>query len=129
VDIKVSRREQRFQPDGPVEVLLDNTCDLYPIFDEGDEDLIVDVEFLDDDQAELLDRAMFAAVKQRGLDPLDPDDGIQWAEYAIGDVVAPVILQQATTAVGKEGPGVRIALDTVRAGGVDYTTFTIKLSV
>jgi hypothetical protein len=129
MDVKVSRREQRFQPDGPVEVLLDNTCDLYPVFDESDEDLIVDVEFLDDDQAELLDRAMFASVKQRGLDPLDPDDGIQWAEYAIGDVAAPVILQQATTAVGKEGPGVRLTLDTVRVGGVDYTTFSLKLVV
>jgi hypothetical protein len=129
VDFKVSRRERRFQPDGPVEVLMDNTCELYPIFDENDEDLIVDVEILDDDRTERLDRAMFAAVKQRGLDPLDPGDGVQWAEHAMGEVAAPVILQQVGAAVGREGPGVHVAPDTVYVGDVAYTTFTIKLFV
>jgi hypothetical protein len=128
VDLKVSRRERRFQPDGPVEVLLDNTCDLYPVFDPDDEDLIVDVEFLDDERVERLDRAMFAVVKQRGLDPLEPDDGIQWAEYTLGDVAAPVVLQQIATAVGKEGPGVTATPNTVYSGGVAYTTFTVRLT-
>jgi hypothetical protein len=128
MDLKVSRRERRFQPDGPAEILMDNTCELYPVFAEDDEDLIVDVEFLDDDRAELLDRAMFAVVKQRGLDPIEPQDGVQWAEYAMGDVAAPVILQQVATAVGREGPGVRATPDTVYAGGVAYTTFNIKLT-
>jgi hypothetical protein len=129
VDFKVSKRERRFQPDGPMEVLLDNTCDLYPVFDPDDEDLIVDVEFLDDDRDELLDRAMFAVVKQRGLDPIESADGVQWAEYAMGDVAAPVILQQINSAVGREGPGARVTPDTVYAGGVAYTTFTVKLSL
>jgi hypothetical protein len=127
MDLKVSRREKRFQQNGPVEVLMDNTCDLYPIFAEDDENLIVDVEFLDDDRAELLDRAMFAVVKQRGLDPLDSDDGIQWAEYALGEVAAPVILQQIATAVGREGPGVRATPETVYSGGVAYTVFNVAL--
>jgi hypothetical protein len=129
MDLKVSRRERRYQPDGPVEVLVDNTCDLYPVFDPDDEDLIVDVEFLDDDQAELLDRAMFAIVKQRGLDPLEPGDGIQWAEYAMGDVAAPTILQQVATAAGREGPGVQVVPETVYSGGTAYTAFHVNLAI
>lgn len=126
MDFKVSRREQRLQPGGPAEVLLDNTCDLYPVFDETDPDLIVDVEILDGDRTELLDRAMFAMVKQRGLDPLEAGDGVQWAEYVIGEIAAPVILRQVVSAVGREGPGVRVSVDTVRSGGASHTTFKIE---
>jgi hypothetical protein len=127
MDLKVSRREQRAQPDGPVDVLIDNTCELYPLFDDDDPDLIVDVEFLDDPRQELLDRAMFALVKQRGLDPLAPLDGVQWAEHIVGEVSAPVILHQIAAAVSREGAGVRVTPSAMQRGGVSYTTFKIEL--
>jgi hypothetical protein len=128
MDFKVSRRERRTQPGGAVEVLMDNVCELYLICDKDDPDLIVDVETLDDDGAELLDRAMFSFVKQRGLDPLEPQDGVQWAEYAIGEVAAPIILSQVAAAVSREGPGVRVTTDTVYNNGAAYTTFKVLLT-
>jgi hypothetical protein len=128
MDFKTSRREKRLQPDGPAEVLLDNMCELYPVFDQDDEDLIVDVEVLDGDREELLDRAMFALVKQRGLDPLDLNDGVQWAEHVLGEVVAPVILQQIGSAVSKEGPGVSVIPETIRVNGESMVVFTVKLA-
>jgi hypothetical protein len=144
MDLKVSRKETRYQPNGPVEVLVSNIFDVYPVFGNDErfnyhdqltsqdredlENLIVDVEILDDDREELLDRAMFAAVKQRGQDPLDSDDGIQWAEAVMGEVSAPVIMTQIQQAVDAEGPGVRTSFNTVKQGGKSYMTCKIELT-
>jgi hypothetical protein len=125
MDLKVSHKERRLQPEGPADVLVDNIFDLYPVFDG---DVITDVEILDDDREELLDRATFALLKQRGLDPTDPSSGVQWEEYLLEEVPAPVILQQVMTAVGREGPGVRAVAETVQSGNRSYTVFTIKLT-
>jgi hypothetical protein len=148
VDFKVSRKERRYQPDGVVDVLLDNIFDLYPIFaddkrfdnqdiyigqdkitePEARANIIMDVEILDDDRDELLDRAMFALVKQRGADPTEPDDGIQWAEAVIGEVEAPVLIQQAHSSVSEEGPGVRSTPSVIRSGGKEKLIFKIELT-
>jgi len=147
VDFKVSRKERRWQSDGPIDVLVDNVCDLYPIFagdpryvdqniqmwqdtitDQDRENILMDVEIIDDAQAELLDRAMFALMKQRGADPAEPDDGIQWAEAVIGEVSSPVILQQIYSAVSKEGPGVRAVAGVIRNGGRENLVFKVELT-
>jgi hypothetical protein len=129
-------------------VLVDNIFDLFPVYandsrvkdnqalqdylatlsGQDRENLIVDIEILDDPRDELLDRAMFALVKQRGMDPLEPSDGIRWSEYLLGDVPAPVILQEISVSVGKEGPGVRATPRTVRHGESSYTVFTVMLT-
>jgi hypothetical protein len=148
MDFKVSRKEKRFQSDGVVEVLLDNIFDLYPIF--GDDkrfddqdiyvgqdlvtsieeraDIIMDVEILDDDRDEMLDRALFALVKQRGGDPTEPSDGIQWAEAVLGEVEAPLIIQQIHSSVGEEGPGVRSVPSVIRSGGKERLFFKVELT-
>jgi hypothetical protein len=147
MDAKVSRKEARMQPDGPVEVLVDNIFDLYPIYADDprydDQDLyngqalvasedrkhlIMDIAMLDDDHEELLDRAMFALVKQRGMDPLEPQDGVQWAEAIIGEVIPPVIIQQVQAAVAEEGPGVRAVPQTVKHNGKETLVFQIELT-
>lgn len=147
MDVKVSRKETRMQPEGPAEVLIDNVFDLYPVYaddprydgqdiyigqervlEQDRKDIIMDVEVLDNDRAELLDRAMFALVKQRGMDPLEPDDGIQWAEAVIGEVAAPVILQQISAAVSREGPGVRVIPGTAAVNGKANLIFKVVLT-
>jgi len=147
VDFKVSRKERRWQSDGPVDVLVDNVCDLYPIFADDirytgqsiqmgqgtitcqdRKNIIMDVEILDDDRSELLDRSMFALMKQRGADPVEPDDGIQWAEAVIGEVSSPVILQQAYAAISEEGPGVRAVAGTIKNGNKENLYFKLELT-
>jgi hypothetical protein len=147
MDFKVSRKERRLQPDGPVDVLMDNICDLYPIYGNDPRfagqdifigqdritgpdlaNLIMDVEMLDDDREELLDRAMFAVMKQRGGDPVEPDDGIQWAESVIGEVSAPIIVQQVHKAVQEEGPGVRVTPYTVKNKNGENLAIKIELT-
>ena len=147
MDVKVSKKEKRVYKDGPVEVLLDNACDLFPLFgndlqfDSQDifigqdritgqdrENIIMDVEILDDDTDELLDRAMFAIMKQRGVDPVEPEDGLQWAEAVMGEVPPPVIMQQAQKAVAEEGPGVQVVSYTVKNGNHENLVFRIDLT-
>jgi hypothetical protein len=140
VDIKVSRKERRIMSYGPVDVLLDNVFDVFPVFasdarfdgyDFGGQDrtyLIADVEILNDDRAELLDRAMWAVVKQRGADPVEPDDGIQWAEALLEEVPAPMIVQQVHRAVAREGPGVRVTPSTTKHGSTETLNFIIELT-
>jgi hypothetical protein len=128
MDVKVSNKERRIQPDGPVDVLLDSVFDLFPIFDPDDKNLIRDIEIINDERLELLDRSKFAVVKQRGLDPIEPDDGVQWEEYFLGEVDAPVILQQVATSVAREGPGVRATAETVWDGEKSYAVFHVRLT-
>jgi len=147
MDFKVSRKERRVYKDGPVEVLLDNVIDLFPIFgndprfDSQDiyigqdrivgqdrENIIMDVETLDGDSAELLDRAMSAIMWQRGADPVEPGHGIQWAEAVIGEVPPTAIMQQADKAVREEGPGVQIAPFVVKSKDRENLAFKISLT-
>lgn len=124
MDLKVSRKEQRLQPQGLVEVLIDDVFDIFPIYSDGfDSNLIVDAEILDNADAEQLDRAMFAAVKQRYNDPVEPLDGIQWGEYVLGELPAALILVQLQSAIYAEGASVKFAISPENRG----TNFTIGL--
>jgi len=129
MDFKVSRKEQRFQPRGPVMELVDDVFDLYIITDAPgghvtNGRVIYDIEILNDAAEEQLDRAMFAIVKQRGLDPIEPTSGIQWAENILGEVPSAIVLRQIQDAVQAEGPGVQI----VPASMGEGTSFTISLT-
>jgi hypothetical protein len=129
VDLRVSRKETRLQPSGAVEVLTSNVFDLYPVYSPTDPNLIMDVEMLDDDREELLDRAMFGTVKQRGADPLDIYSGVQWAEAVLGEVSIPVVQLQIQGEIQQEGPGVTVTYDTVVSpSGKQYFQYAVKLT-
>lgn len=147
MDFKVSHKERRVYKDGPVEVLMDNICDLFPIFADDPryaeqniytgqgriapqdrENIVMDVEVMDSDADELLDRAMFAVMKQRGGDPTEPEDGNQWAEAVLGEVPPPIIVQQVQQAVAREGPGVRVEASTVKNGDRENLVFRVNIN-
>lgn len=129
MDFKVSRKEKRWQPDGSgVEVLVDNVFDLYPVYGNSiNRNMITDVEMLDDDEEELLDRAMFAVVKQKGADPVDIEDGNRWAQAVIGEVSGVTVMDDVYKSVAVEGPGVRVATETISNNGKPGTAFAIQL--
>lgn len=129
MDVKVSRKEKRYQPNGEgVEVLVDNIFDLYPVYgNKANPNQITDVEILDDPQEELLDRAMFAVVKQRGADPCDPEDGNRWAQAMLGEISGVLVIDDIYNSVAVEGPGVRVATETVSNGGKPGTAFAVQL--
>lgn len=129
MDFKVSRKEKRWQPDGSgVEVLVDNVFDLYPVYGNSiNRNMITDVEMLDGDEEELLDRAMFAVVKQKGADPVDVEDGNRWAQAIIGEVSGVTVMDDVYKSVAVEGPGVRVATETISNNGKPGTAFAVQL--
>jgi hypothetical protein len=62
------------------------------------------------------------------MDPVEPRDGIQWAEAVLGEVIAPVIIQQVYASVGEEGPGVRVTPSTVANKGKESLVFKVELT-
>lgn len=129
MDLKVSRKEQRMQPSGTVEVLVSNIFDVYPTYDNVDKNMILDIDILDGDRVELIDRAMFRTCRQRGSDPLDVTEGIQWAEAVIGEVHSSIVMAQIQAEVQKEGAGVTVAFSTITAAdGKTYMQYALKLT-
>ncbi len=128
MDVKTSRKETRYQPgSGSVEVLMDNISDLYPIYSDSDENEIADVEILDDEREELLDRAMWAVLKQLGGDPLSPLDGNPIEECILGEVSAIVLISKITANVLAVGPGVQISYSTSIVDGKEYLSILLTL--
>jgi hypothetical protein len=127
MDVKTSRKETRFQPSGSVDVLMDNITDLYPVFSAYDPDKITNLEMLDGDPTELLDRAMWQVLIQRGGDPLDSTSGVQTEECIMGEISVLVLLTQIAASVLLAGPGVKANFSTGIADGKEYLIVTVTL--
>jgi hypothetical protein len=127
MDAKTSRKETRYQPQGSIDVLMDNITDLYPVFSSSDPDRIADLEMLDGAQAELLDRGMWQVLIQRGGDPLDAASGVQTEECLMGEIAVIVLLTQIAASVLLAGPGVQANFSTGIAGGKEYLMVTVAL--
>jgi hypothetical protein len=128
MDVLTSRKITRNQGTGLVQVVMSNVSDLYPIFADGNELVIADIEMLDDPRKELLDRSMWAILKQRGADPLDIGDGNQIEECIMGEISAVALIGQIAASVVAEGPGVQSSFGTTRSGGKEYLTIAITLT-
>jgi hypothetical protein len=127
MDVKTSRKETRYQASGSVEVLMDNITDLYPVYSASDANKITNVEILDDSRLELLDRAMWAVLKQLGNDPLNPDDGNPIEECILGEVSAIVLITKIAANVLAVGPGVQIDYSTSIVDGKEYLAISLTL--
>ena len=127
MDLDISRKETRYLPGGNEQVLMSSVYDLYPVLSE-DGLTIMDVEMLDDDRTELLDRAMWAAVKQYGLDPVNPTDGNQYEEVILGDTSVVALMSQIYANVTAEGTGVTVSFETYVSNGREYLTPRVILT-
>lgn len=78
------------------------------------EEQIMNCEILEDDSKELLEQqCALATIFQRGLDPLDNEDGIQWSETLLGEVNVLQLMEQITEAVSKVSLHVKVEFSTV----------------
>ena len=133
MDLRVYTKEDVWQPEGMISVLKPDIIDIHPVTSE-DEDHQVwleDAEVLSDGNRNLLmQQCALATIWQRGLDPLEPDDGIRWAESLLGEVSAVALMQDIEYAVEDETTAVRVTFSTITgADGVPYLTYTLKEAV
>ncbi len=119
MDVKVSQKTEMLQPQGMVDVLVSGVNDFYLIeeIDDYGQKWIKDIEIIDDFLEEEKDRAVFAAIRQQGQDPIAPDEGVQWAEVLLGEVSVMLIMQQIIDAVSNETKYVNVNFETAIVNG------------
>lgn len=116
MDVKVYQKEEVKQPEGTIEVFKPSIIDMIPIETVSREGTtIVNFEVLEDGSKELLEQqCALATIFQRGLDPLDLEDGIQWSETLLGEVTPIQLIDQIQSAVASVTTSVIVEFDTVK---------------
>ena len=127
MDFKVSQKAEMYQPQGTVDVLVNGIFDLYLVehTDEDDQKWIDDVITLVDEEEER-DRVMFSILRQRGQDPMNPGEGIQWVEAMMTEIPVPLLMSQITNAAAQENSYVNIVFETVVINGQSQLTIAIN---
>lgn len=119
MDIKISQREEMYQPNGVVDVITAGINDFFLIeeTDEEGQKWIKDVEIITDFLEEEKDRVVFAVIRQRGQDPTLPYEGVQWAEALMNEIPVPLLMQQIIDAAGSESSYVNVSFETITVNG------------
>ena len=78
-------------------------------------------------QEEIFQMATFAAVKQRGNDPLALDEGNRWAETVLGELPVDVVMQDVQESVRSVDNWCRVIFSTIKgADGYEYLMYTVS---
>ena len=131
MDVKVYKKEEVRQPSGTEYVYVPDVIDIIPNIvtnpDTGEEIITGAVE-LEDGSKELLEQeCAIATIKQKGLDPLDKEDGIQWSETLLGEVNVIQLMEDIQSAIEQTTTSVVVVFDTViDSEGRSYLTYTLK---
>lgn len=91
------------------------------------EEQLVTCEILEDESRDLLEQqCALATIFQRGLDPLDLNDGIRWSEAILEELSCLQLIQDITEAVEKVTMSVRVIFDTVQdENGQQYLSYKL----
>lgn len=124
MDIKVYHKETVPQPQGDVDVLLPDVIDIFPVFN-SDEESLSNCSTIEDKE-EALQAVAMATIFQRGLDPVDRNDGVQWGESLLGEVSVPQLITQLQEAVEKVSSTSSIEFSTINVEGKDYLVYKVR---
>ena len=129
MDVKVYKKETVKQPSGTSYVISPNIIDLYPIItkDENDNEIISGAEELTDEGALIEQACALATIWQKGLDPLDLEEGIRWSEAILEEINVVQLMEDITNAVAEITPTVEVVFNTVTDdNGNSYLQYTLK---
>lgn len=130
MDIKVYQKEEVKQPSGSEFVYVPDVIDLIPELttDENGIEYVVGCDILNDDDKSLLEQqCALATIYQKGLDPLDEEDGIRWSEAMLDEINPVQLMDDIQAAVAKVTTAVTVEFDTIQdAKGNSYLTYTLK---
>lgn len=72
-------------------------------------------------------RSALSTIFQRGLDPLDPNDGIRWSEAILGEISAVQLMDDITNAVESTSEMTSVIFDTVTdAQGRSFLSYKLS---
>ncbi len=129
MDVKVYKKETVKQPSVTSYVISPNIIDLYPtiIKDENDNEIISGAEELTDEDALVEQACAMATIWQKGLDPLDLEEGIRWSEAILEEINVVQLMEDITNAVAEITPTVEVVFNTVTDdNGNSYLQYTLK---
>ena len=91
------------------------------------EEQIISCDVLEDDSKELLEQeCALATIWQKGLDPLDLDDGIMWSEAILEEISCLQLIQDIIDAVAKVTSAVKVIFDTIEDdNGQQYLSYKL----
>lgn len=103
MDLKVSMKEEVLQPEGSTFVYVPNTFEMDLVLMDDGVTIANAKTYEGFDEVE--QSALFASLRQRGSDPLDPEKGIMWSECLIGEISPDLLVTQIKDAVYNTAPG------------------------
>lgn len=129
MDVKVYKKEAVKQPSGTSYVISPNIIDVYPIVttDENDNEIISGAEVITDKDALVEQACAMATIWQKGLDPLDLDEGIRWSEAILEEINVVQLMEDITNAIAEITPTVEVVFNTVTDDkGNSYLQYTLQ---
>lgn len=126
MDIKVYQKEEVLQPSGSEYVYVPNIIDFIPEIETvGDTEVIKGFAVVEN--RDLLEQqCALATIWQRGLDPLDLEDGIRWSEAILEELSCLQLIQDIIEAVASVTTSVRVEFDTVETEeGQQYLSYKL----
>lgn len=126
MDFKVYTKEEVKQPSGTAYIVTPNIIDIYPETNSEDTSLL-NAEILTSESDVLEQECALATIWQRGLDPLDLDDGIRWSEALLGEINIVQLQVDIAEAVANVTDTVTVVFDVVTDdNGNQYMTYTLQ---
>lgn len=129
MDFKVYTKETVLQPYGAENIYVPDVIDIIPEIttDENGNEILSNAEVLIDDNDLIEQMCGLATIWQRGLDPLDLEDGVRWSEALLEEINVVQLMEDLTNAVAQVTPTVDIVFDTaVTDSGQTVLKYTLK---
>ena len=95
------------------------------------ENRLYNAQILEDNSEELLlQECALATIWQRGLDPVEPEDGIRWSQALLGEVNPLQLIEDINNAVENVTNSVAVEVGTVTSiNGQEYLSFKLRMTV
>lgn len=127
MDLAVYTKELVSQPDGTESVYVPDVIDLKPVIEEIDGVEYITNALTVEGEEEVEQQCALATIWQRGLDPVDLSDGIEWSESLLGEVSVIQIMQELIEAVQRITLTVTVNFETVLDdNGNPYFSYILK---
>lgn len=129
MDVKVYEKEEVKQPKGTEYVYVPNVIDLIPVIetDALGNEIITNAVLLEDENDLTEQMCGLATIWQKGLDPLDLEDGVRWSEALLEEINVVQLMEDLTNAVTQITPTVNVVFDTaVTDSGQSVLKYTLQ---
>lgn len=130
MDVKVYEKEEVLQPSGSESVHVPDVIDIIPKIEVIDGvETLTGCELVDGKDM-LEQQCALATIFQRGLDPLDLNDGIRWSEAILEELSSLQLIQDIIEAVARVTSAISVIFDTVEDdNGNTYLSYRLVEAV